>query len=106
MKKGWVTLVYNTLKKFSTEGAQSLTWVALRPYVIKIIQSLIIKVIGPVGWVAKLVPMIVKTFVKPWFNLVIRKIKKKQRAKQGAKEAQETRDVSVDNVDDIYDSMQ
>ena len=106
MKTNWIQLIWSAIKSGILIGFQSIAWATLRPLITKAILAVAMKAIGPVGWIAKLVPMIVEKGIKPWFQMAMRKIKKKQRAEQGKKEAQETRDVPADNVDDVYDSMQ
>lgn len=83
---------------------RKLSWKAASPLLTSGLQSLIIKAIGPVGWALKAVPYIVKG-IKPFWDMGLRKIKKAIAKRKGKQEAKEIRDVSEDNVDDIYDRL-
>ncbi len=90
MKKDW--------RKYS--------WKMLRPLAVKGLQSLVAGMTGPLGWIASTaIPLFIDKLVKPGYQWITRKINKKGREAKGKKKAEEIRDVSTDNVGDIYDSM-
>ena len=85
---------------------RKLSWKVVRPILIRFLLSVSSKITGPLGWaLLNIGPFIIDNVIKKYWNMATRSIAKKKNIKKGIKRAKEIRDVSTDNVDDIYDNM-
>lgn len=89
-----------------SKGWRKLSWTFIRPLIKRILSSLASKLPGPIAWVVlEILPFIIKNKIKPAWQWVTRKIRKKGKEEQGEQRAKDVRDASTDDVDDIYDNM-
>jgi len=83
---------------------RKLSWKAARPLLVKLIQSVFKKFIGPLGWVSiTVINQVIDKYGRPLWLKVTRKVDKKKNESNGREQSGRVRD--AEDVDDIYDNM-